>query len=434
MKTVQKRQIQIIMLLSAVILILLCGVLVTISQSEVTQAAEEEPYVHALLRDARPSANPALEYETTLGGSGNETPVSILTKNGHVYIFGNTDSHDYDFSANQAGKTQGFCAMLAENGRTEGFTVFPFTLEKVIPTGAGFAAAGNRGSVAGLFLLADDLTVTGEATMPAATPLSACGLYVFDNRFFLLAESLDTLTDRTSLLLQVYTSGLALERTKAFSHTYSLSLLDLLPTGTGYLLAAAASFQTSGFLTVARFDLLSEPAYTDVDLGYKYTPQAFAPLESGYAAVCDRDGKTELLTLTDTLQKNTVRFLSETSNTCRKSLFYVGTIYAHTGDELIQLDDSGKTLGSLAFPTQTIDAYLSDTVAAFCAGFAPDSQSLCLAFLGTAVQTRAVSVQGSAALLRKCGNRLLVCASVSGGKDAGKIFGGNDVWLASVQI
>ena len=44
-----------------------------------------------------------------------------------------------------------------------------------------------------------------------------------------------------------------------------------------------------GYLTVARFTPISPPAFTDVNLGYKYVPEAFMPLGDGFAAVSDRD-------------------------------------------------------------------------------------------------------------------------------------------------
>ena len=433
MKTVYKRHVQIIMLLSAVILILLCGVLVTLKSRDASPAAAEAPYEHSLTRDARPSANPLLEYETNIGGTGDETPLALFSQNGRVYIFGNTSSSDLDFAANQADKTQGFCATLASNGHTEAFTVFPFTIAKVIPTASGFAVAGGRGSAAGLFLLGADLTVTGEATMPTGTPLSAKALFVFDNRYFLLAESVDESTKRTSLLLQTYTSGLALESTKAFSHTYSLAFIDLLPTSAGYLLAAAASFQSRGFLTVARFTLLGEPAYTDFDLGYYYTPYSFVPTADGYAALSSREGKTELLTLTDALKTSGTSLLSELSNEHEKSLFYAGALYAHTGDTLFRLNEAGAATATLAYEVRRIDDFLTDTVASFCVGFDPSGEQLRLGYLGSVSKTETIYAKGGAALLCKSGNRLLVCASASGGADMGRVFGGSDIWLCSIS-
>ena len=95
------------MLLTAVIFILLCGVAYTVSTRRATDAvttpvdAEKPP--HELVRNARASANERIVWETNIGGSGNETPVSIFRKNNEIYVFGNTDSNDADF----VGLTQG---------------------------------------------------------------------------------------------------------------------------------------------------------------------------------------------------------------------------------------------------------------------------------------------------------------------------------------
>ena len=146
-------------------------------------------------------------WETNLGGTENESPVSVFTKNNEIYIFGNTNSSDLDFAANSQGKTRGFGARLSASGRTLGFTVFDFTVAKAIPTLSGFAVAGNEGSVAGLYLLSDTLSVTAKVMMPPTHALTACGLYVFDNRYFLVAESFNEITQKKTLLLHVTQRG-----------------------------------------------------------------------------------------------------------------------------------------------------------------------------------------------------------------------------------
>ncbi|MDE6397799.1 MAG: hypothetical protein K2L51_00600, partial [Clostridiales bacterium] len=79
-KILNRRQIQSILLLTAVIFILLCGVAYTVSTRRTeavvqTPAGVEKP-PHELLRAARASANERIEWETNLGGTGDETPVT----------------------------------------------------------------------------------------------------------------------------------------------------------------------------------------------------------------------------------------------------------------------------------------------------------------------------------------------------------------------
>ena len=376
-KILNKAQIQTVLLLTAVIFILLCGVAYTVSERRTTAAntvpVDAEKPAHELVRNSRVSANEKIMWETNIGGSGDETPVAVFMKNNEIYIFGNTNSDDLDFAGLTQGKTRGFGARLSALGRTLEFTVFDFTIAKAIPTLQGFAIAGNEGSVAGIYLLTDTLTVSVKASMPARHALEACGLYIFDNRYFLVAQSTDEVTGIKTILMHIYTSGLALEREKVFSHSYSLELLDILPFGDGYMLAAAASFQGQGYLTLARFGTISEPAYADFSLGYAYTPTAFMPLGNGFAATIERDGNCELLTIASDLSKTDVKFLTKQPNQNKKTMFYV-----YTGEKLIELSDDGKGIGSIDFAPKFISAFTSNEAAAFVAGIFDDGLKIAL--------------------------------------------------------
>ena len=295
--------------------------------------------------------------------------------------------------------------------------------------------AGNEGSVAGLYLLSDALTVTGQTAMPATHELSAVGLYVFDNRYFLVAESLDEITGKKSILLHIYTMGLAREREKVFSHTYGLQFLDILPYADGYILAAAARFQDLGYLTVARFSTIGEPAYADVDLGYAYTPTAFLPLGNGYAAVCDNAGKCELLLLSAELRKTDLKFLTEKPNANEKTLFYAGATYAYTGEKLVELSDDGRIVGAVEFAPQKITSFCRNEAAAFAAGVS--DAGIEIAMIGkTATQT--VRLQAAAptqVLLCAGGTDLLFAADTHAATpDCGDWFGGADVWIGKATL
>ena len=439
-KILNRRQIQSILLLTAVIFILLCGVAYTVSARRTeavvqTPAGVEKP-PHELLRAARASANDRIEWETNIGGTGDETPVTVLQKNNELYVFGNTNSHDLDFTGLAEHKTRGFCARLSLLGRTLAFTVFDFTVAKAVPTAGGFAVAGNEGSVAGLYLLTDDLTVSGKATMPPAHALTAVGLYIFDNRYFLFASARDEATDKTTLLLHIYTVGLACEREKTFVHSYGLELLEVLPTANGgYLLAAAAKYQTTEHLTIARFSSLGEPAYTDIDLGYSYTPTAFLPLGDGYAAACDAGGKCHLLLLSNDLVHKSTQVLCPTANANRKTAFYAGGTYAYTGEQLVALSDEGRNMGAIDFAPQAVTAFCYNGVAAFVAG--NTQNGIAVAMIGKQ-KTEVLQLQTAntqTALLCAGANSLILCAdNAAKTADCADWFGGADVWLSKIPL
>ncbi len=433
-----KKQLQTVMLLSAVIFILLCGVAYTVSTRTTTAntvPTNPDKPAYTMLRDARVSANANVDWETNVGGSSDESPVSVLTKNNEIYIFGNTSSSDYDFSGLEAGKTRGFGARLSATGRTLSFTVFDFTVAKAIPTLAGFAVAGNEGSAAGLYLLSDTLTVTGKTSMVPSQALTACGLYIFDNRYFLFAEARNEITDTTTLLLHIYTTGLTLEREKTFSHTYGLKLLDVMPYENGYILAADASFQDRGCLTVARFDTLTEPAYTDCNLGYKYTPTAFLPLGDGFAAACDNGGNCELLLLGHDLTKTDIRFLTKTPNANKKTIFFAGATYLYTGEKLHQLSDDGRSVGTLDYAPESILSFCANGAAAFAAGVQNGKMSVALLGKDKSKILPFQTVGCTNAVLYAGADHLLFAADTHGvTQDCPALFGGGDVWVGKIPL
>lgn len=426
------------MLLTAVIMILLCGVAYAISSRASVPASGNTTQTrppHEILRSARVSANERIDWEINIGGSEDDAPVSVIRKNNEIYIFGNTSSSDFDFAGADKDKTRGFGARLSLGGSTLAFTVFDFTVAKAIPTKSGFAVAGNEGSVGGLYTLSDSLTVTGKVYMAPIHALKACGLYVYDNRYFLVAESLDETTGCKSLLLQIYTLGLSLEREKLFSHTYSLSLLDLMPYGDGYILAAAAEFQDYGYLTVARFSTISQPAFTDVSLGYKYVPTSFIPLGSGFASVSDRDGNCELLLLTDKFVKSKVEFLTDKPNANGKSLFYAGSVYACTGEKLIELGEDGRRIGSIDFAVKKIADHTSNDSAAFVAGISDKGLKIAYLSKNASEVFSLASVKTNCAVLSASGSGLIaVCDSYGKSADCGDNFGNADVWAVKLKL
>lgn len=427
------------MLLTAVIAILACGVAYTISQGRSTPAAipagADKPPVHEIVRDARVSANERIAWETNIGGTGDEEPVSVIEKNGEIYIFGNTTSSDLDFAGADEGKTRGFGARLTSTGRTVEFTVFDFTVAKVIPTLAGFAAAGNEGSVAGLYLLSDSLTVRGSVSMPALHSLHACALYEYDNSYFLVAESYDEILDVTTLLLHIYSADLRLMREKIFSHTYSLKLLDIMPYGSGYLLAAAATYQDLGLLTLMKFGTITEPVKTDVDLGYPYTPTAFIPFSGGFAAASDRNGNCELLLLDSRLVQTDVKFLTNVANGNCKTVFYANTTLCYDGEKLTELSDEGRIVGSVSYAPRQITDFGTNAVASFVAGVS--EENLPIAMLGKQkIETISLSVTAPVRALIVSGADSLLVVADSHGKssDCGGHFGGGDVWIARIKL
>lgn len=82
------------------------------AQTPADESPDETPKPeYSTLRKPRPSLSDALELETNLGGSGNESLTAAYAYNGLIYVFGNTESDDYDMT----GSSAAFMAVLDED-------------------------------------------------------------------------------------------------------------------------------------------------------------------------------------------------------------------------------------------------------------------------------------------------------------------------------
>ena len=431
-----KNQLKVIAVLGAVALVMLCGVAYTLSRRLNSKVpASAIPAEHEYSRDARVSANERILWENNFGGSGDDEVVAAFTEFGYIYVFGNTTSSDLDFSANLEGGKRGFGARLSESGKTLEFTAFDFTVVKVIPTSSGFTVAGNDGSNAGIYLLTGSLVLEKSRTINSAHELNVRNLYVYDDRYYLISDSTDGILGLKTVVLDILSPSLELLRTKLFSRSYGLDFIDLMPYHGGYVLAAYAYHQTAGFLTLARFDTLTEPAYVDLSLGYPYRPLSVMPLGEGYAAIYDREGKCEMLTVSSDFKRTSVRFLSDEENAGRKSLLYAASPYAYTGSELIELHSDGSKLGSVAFKVEKITSYITSGNASIIAGI--DGTHVKIAMISTQkseVVTFELTSPASAELMLFGDGIILASGTRAATPDCAGHFGGLDAFICKIGL
>ena len=100
----------------------------------------ETPPPHNPFRGPRPAADPFLEWEINLGGSGDETVVAAFGLTEEIIIFGNTTSNDYDFESTGAGA---FAVLISFDGRPIAYFTFEGVLERVVPLDNGFLLCIN---------------------------------------------------------------------------------------------------------------------------------------------------------------------------------------------------------------------------------------------------------------------------------------------------
>ena len=144
----QKAQLRLIILLNAVLAVLVAAIALECILGDRTltpsDAEAETPVVsdtpkpeYSLVRKARLSLSDAIDLETNIGGSGDETLVEAYAYDGKLYIFGNTTSSDYDMTDAQG---RAFMCVTDEDLSTERFSFFGSgeKLERVIFGEGGF--------------------------------------------------------------------------------------------------------------------------------------------------------------------------------------------------------------------------------------------------------------------------------------------------------
>ncbi|MDR1138934.1 MAG: hypothetical protein LBK70_03555 [Clostridiales bacterium] len=118
MFSIKSKKLLSILLVANFGIIIVLGILIINKHTQLDDVSNNTPYVHSRVRDAFVSQhyNTPIQWSQNIGGSLDEQAIAIFEINDCYYIFGNSDSCDFDIDVNG-----GFLAILNRNGGTIGF-------------------------------------------------------------------------------------------------------------------------------------------------------------------------------------------------------------------------------------------------------------------------------------------------------------------------
>ena len=179
-------------------------------------------------RSARLSLSDSIDLETNVGGSGDERLTDVIAVGDRVYVFGNTESNDYDATSGNGA----FVSVLGADLNTVAFyrpsdrKIAGVTLAE----GGFLLALGDSGGVS-LALMNYDGEVT--ATAPA-TDGEFAALRLTDEGYALITGVTHSPLSKKKLLLRAYDFSLGLTLERMISSPYSLDFVDVFKTGDTY--------------------------------------------------------------------------------------------------------------------------------------------------------------------------------------------------------
>ena len=221
-----------------------------------------------------------------------------------MYVFGNTESNDYDATSGNGA----FVSVLGADLNTVAFyrpsdrKIAGVTLAE----GGFLLALGDSGGVS-LALMNYDGEVT--ATAPA-TDGEFAALRLTDEGYALITGVTHSPLSKKKLLLRAYDFSLGLTLERMISSPYSLDFVDVFKTGDTYTVFFNATSDLSRHAGTAVCRLSAdEPKITYVDKGGAYRAAAVAPVQSGWAmAAIYEDGDGAVMLIDGDFNKKTVVF------------------------------------------------------------------------------------------------------------------------------
>ena len=404
-----------------------------------TTIVDTKPEPYEKLRNARISLSPALDLEINLGGSGDETVVDAFTYKDKIYIFGNSNSTDYDMdSANGLP----FMAVLSLDLQTENFFYIGEsgeTLARVIFAEGGFLAALNKDGAVMLRLLAPDGRELIFTSAYTATAAKTVDLKLFDGGYGLISSVVNSPLEKSKLFLQLFDKSLKLTYERMIDSPYSLNYLDCFELNGNYTVFFSVSSDLTLNAGAAVCSSAPEPQITYIDRGGNFRAFEVAPYTGGWAlSVIYEGGDGGIMLVDKEFKKQNVIFGYESPSSC--SLWFSGGLFYASF-----YGENGRVTDAYDFgftQKRTVDAYSAFTSITYVLS----GNGYSLFFGSTETDVRVIGSSdicdlsfgdGSLSpvkLLKSGDNVFAVCLSREKTDDVGGNFGGSDVWIAKLKI
>lgn len=400
---------------------------------------ETPPAPYEKFRSARISLSPALELETNVGGSGDETIVDAFTYKDKIYVFGNTGSTDLDM---EGADGKAFMAVLNSDLATENFRFLGESGEKlarVIIAEGGYLLALEKDGAIILRLISPEgyeFIFTSAYTATAAT---VADLKLFDGKYGLISSVVSSPLSKTKLFFQIFDYSLKLTYERMIDSPYSLGYIDCFELKGVYTMFFNASSDLNLNAGAAVCSELPEPQITYIDKGGSFRAFDAVPVADGWAlSVIYEGGDGGIMLVGKDFKKKNMLFGYETPRFCSLyfsgGLFYV-SFYGENGRVTDAYDaDFGQK--------RRVEAYSSFTDIAFVLsgnGYSLffGSTDCGLRVVGSSDICDLTFADGSVKpvkLLKSGDDVFAVCLSSGVSTDIAGWFGGTDVWLARLKL
>lgn len=297
-----KSQLRIIAALIIVVVALAAGLLFYMptaqeaSANPTPQTPSENAASHEKIRDAEICLEPSLIFSQTFGGSGNESIVKIFYNENCLYIFGNTDSSDYDFD-----KAGAFLAIIGTNGKTQGFFSYDGELKAVTLYDGGFVMAIDRNSSPIAMAVSYEGIEIASLAIPSGQAEIALDIKYIDTGYVFVAKTVQNITGFMRLKMTMLSRNLQFIGSLVTDEVYSLEYITTIDKGGELIVMANALSDLKNMLCKGEWG----KKLAHYPLEYSYIVKDFWIIDSFYyLAVTDsatllikEDGST--ITLTD---------------------------------------------------------------------------------------------------------------------------------------
>lgn len=244
---------------------------------------------HQKIRDSAISLEPSLDFTQTFGGSLSEDVIDVFYRDERLYVFGNTQSSDYDFENSGA-----YLAILGKKGNTLGFFTYKGTLVAVTLSDNGFILALNRDD----YPIAYAIDLSGNEIESLALPCvrkeTALDVKFVDGGYLFVTALTQEITTITRLKLTALTNELKFSGSVVTDEVYSLQYVDTFDVMGKYYLVANALSDIRNMLCVGEWNNLAffpkEFSYTVNGLWITNKTYYLATTSDKTALICD-DGK-----------------------------------------------------------------------------------------------------------------------------------------------
>ena len=251
---------------------------------------------HESVRKGRLCAQNGVSIENNIGGSGDDAVSSALSFDDKIYLFGNTNSIDFDFAGADG---RGFVSVLTSDLTTEK-TVFigsGETVCKAVLGEKGFTVCfENNGNIT-LRQYTHSLELIRSTRADNISGLSFADLRYIDGKYYLISHQSISL-NRRRILFQAFDDTLSLCYERIISSPFSLEYVDFFAIGNEFKLFMNCSSDLGSHLGVAKFNDSLSVSTTFVDTESDYRASSITPNQNGFViAVSHTDGKVGLLSI-----------------------------------------------------------------------------------------------------------------------------------------